>query len=68
MVRPLLGFESPEVGKVACGEKDLAKLDVAAVRRQIGTVIQTARLLPGTIFSNIAGGASITREQAWEAT
>ena len=67
VVRLLLGFESPEVGTVAYDEKDLAKLDVAAVRRQIGTVIQTARLLPGTIFSNIAGGASITREQAWEA-
>ena len=30
-------------------------------------MIQTARLLSGTIFSNIAGGASITREQAWDA-
>ncbi len=67
MVRLLLGFEFPEAGRVAFGGKDLAKLDLAAVRRQIGTVIQTARLLPGTIFSNIAGGASITREQAWDA-
>ncbi len=67
MVRLMLGFESPEAGRVAYGEKDLAKLDLAAVRRQIGTVIQTARLLAGTIFSNIAGGASITREQAWDA-
>ena len=67
MVRLLLGFESPEGGTVGFDGRDLAKLDVAAVRRQIGTVIQTARLLPGTIFSNIAGSASITREQAWAA-
>ncbi len=67
IVRLLLGFETAEAGTVAYGGKDLARLDVAAVRRQIGTVIQTARLLPGTIFSNIAGGASITREQAWDA-
>jgi NHLM bacteriocin system ABC transporter ATP-binding protein len=67
LVRLLLGFESVEAGTVRYDGRDLAKLDVAAVRRQIGTVIQTARLLPGTIFSNIAGSASITREQAWAA-
>jgi ATP-binding cassette subfamily C protein len=67
MVRLLLGFEAPVAGTVSYDGKDLAELDMAAVRRQIGTVIQTARLLPGTIFSNIAGSASIAREEAWAA-
>lgn len=67
LVRLLLGFEAPEAGTVSYGERDLAKLDVAGVRRQVGTVIQTARLLPGTIFSNIAGSAAISRDEAWAA-
>ena len=67
MVRMLLGFEAPAAGSVSYDGRYLAELDMAAVRRQIGTVIQTARLLPGTIFSNIAGSASITREEAWAA-
>jgi ABC-type bacteriocin/lantibiotic exporter with double-glycine peptidase domain len=43
MVRLLLGSESPEARMVAYDEKDLAKLDVAAVRRQIGTAAHTTR-------------------------
>jgi hypothetical protein len=45
MVRMLLGFEAPAAGTVSYDGRDLAELDMAAVRRQIGTVIQTARLL-----------------------
>ena len=36
MVRLLLGCESPQAGIVAYDEKDLAKLDVAAVRGRGG--------------------------------
>ncbi|MDA8297035.1 MAG: NHLP bacteriocin export ABC transporter permease/ATPase subunit [Actinomycetota bacterium] len=67
LVRLLLGFETPELGSVVYDGSDLGTLDTAAVRRQIGTVIQSARLLPGTIFSNIAGGLPITRDEAWAA-
>ena len=67
LVRLLLGFEVPELGSVAYDGRDLSTLDTTAVRRQIGTVIQSARLLPGTIYSNIAGGLPITRDEAWAA-
>ena len=68
LMRLLLGFERPTQGTVTFDGHDLASLDVVAVRRQIGTVLQTATLLPGSIFENISGSAIITREQAWDAT
>ncbi len=67
LVRLLLGFEVPESGSVLYGGRDLQSLDTSAVRRQIGTVIQSARLLPGTVYSNIAGGLPVSRDEAWEA-
>jgi ABC-type bacteriocin/lantibiotic exporter with double-glycine peptidase domain len=37
------------------------------VRRQIGVVTQSARLLPGDIFRNIVGTRALTMDDAWEA-
>ncbi|MCF8532022.1 MAG: NHLP bacteriocin export ABC transporter permease/ATPase subunit [Reyranella sp.] len=68
LLRLLLGFEVPERGGVYYDGKDLETLDLRQVRRQIGTVLETAVLIPGTIFENIAGGAQLTREQVMEAT
>ncbi len=67
IMRLLLGFDKPEAGVVAYDDKDLELLDTTSVRRQIGSVIQGAQLLPGTIFTNIAGGLPITRDDAWDA-
>ena len=48
--------------------KDLETLDLRLVRRQIGTVLETARTcVPGSIYENIAGSAPLTREQVMEA-
>jgi ABC-type bacteriocin/lantibiotic exporter with double-glycine peptidase domain len=47
--------------------QDLASLDVQAVRRQLGVVLQNGRLIAGDIFSNIVGAGSLTLEDAWEA-
>jgi ABC-type bacteriocin/lantibiotic exporter with double-glycine peptidase domain len=46
---------------------DLAGLNVQAVRRQMGVVLQNGRLMSGTIFQNIAGVSALTMDQAWEA-
>lgn len=43
---------------------DLASLDIQAVRRQLGVVLQNGRIGTGSIFENIAAGANITRDQA----
>jgi len=68
LLRLLLGFETPERGGVYYDDKDLETLDLRLVRGQIGTVLETAGLVPGTIFENIAGSAPLARDQVIEAT
>jgi ATP-binding cassette subfamily C protein len=65
LIRLLLGFESPTAGKLYYDGLDLAKLDLPAVRRQLGVVLQDSKLMAGSIFDNVAAGAVITREEAW---
>jgi ABC-type bacteriocin/lantibiotic exporter with double-glycine peptidase domain len=55
LMRLLLGFEQPWSGMVAYDGSDLARLDVASVRRQIGTVLQTAHPLGATVRDCICG-------------
>jgi ABC-type bacteriocin/lantibiotic exporter with double-glycine peptidase domain len=63
----LLGLETPEAGAILYDGQELSRLDVRAVRRQIGSVLQQSTLMAGTIFEHIAGGTLITHEDAWEA-
>lgn len=67
LFRLLLGFDFPESGSVYYDGQDLAGLDVHAVRRQLGVVMQNSRLMSASIFENIASGALITMDEAWEA-
>lgn len=67
LTRLLLAFELPTRGTITYDGHDLATLDVVSVRRQIGSVLQTAQLLPGSIYDNISGTNLLTREEAWEA-
>ena len=66
-MRLLLGFDTPESGAIYYDGQDLSGLDVVAVRRQFGVVLQTSRLGAGSIFENLAGGALISLEDAWDA-
>ncbi len=65
--RLLLGFETPSVGTIYYDGQDMSGLDVDAVRRQLGVVLQNGKLTSASIFENIAGGAQITLDEAWEA-
>jgi NHLM bacteriocin system ABC transporter ATP-binding protein len=67
LLRLLLGFERPEAGVIYYDGQDLADLDIQAARRQIGVVLQSARLGSGTIFDNIVGSGPFTLDDAWEA-
>jgi ATP-binding cassette subfamily C protein len=67
ILRLLLGFEVPQSGTVYYDGQDLAGLDVSAVRRQLGVVLQNGRINAGTIFENISSGALITLDDAWTA-
>ena len=65
IIRLLLGFETPEAGTVSYDGRDLSGLDIAAVRRQLGVVLQNGRIMSGSIWENIAGGAIVTQKQVW---
>ncbi|AFY58608.1 NHLM bacteriocin system ABC transporter, ATP-binding protein [Rivularia sp. PCC 7116] len=67
IIRLLLGFDTPEVGTVYYDGQDLSGLDISAVRRQLGVVLQNGRISSASIFENISGGALITMDEAWEA-
>jgi NHLM bacteriocin system ABC transporter ATP-binding protein len=67
LLRLLLGFETPEEGSVYYDSQDLSGLDINAVRRQLGVVLQNGKIMSGSIFDNLAGGARITLEEAWTA-
>ena len=67
LLRLLLGFEVPESGSIDYDDRALASLDIQAVRRQLGVVLQNGRLMSASIFENIAGNALMTLDDAWEA-
>ncbi len=67
LFRLLLGFEKPEAGTVFFDGKAIDTLDVSAVRRQLGVVMQNAKLATGSIYDNICGGIQLPLEQVWEA-
>ncbi|PAP81935.1 NHLP bacteriocin export ABC transporter permease/ATPase subunit [Rubrivirga sp. SAORIC476] len=67
VLRLLLGFETPEAGAVLYDDHDLAEIDVQAVRRQLGVVLQSGGLMQGDLFTNIVGSSGATHDDAWEA-
>lgn len=67
VLRLLLGFEQPETGVVYYDGQELSKLDVQAIRRQLGVVLQHSRLMSASIFDNICGTARATQEEVWQA-
>ena len=48
-------------------DQDLAELDIARVRRNMGVVLQGSRIMAGDIFQNIVGSRPLNLEQAWDA-
>lgn len=67
LFRLLLGFEEPEIGSILYNNQDISGLDINSIRRQIGTVLQTASISAGSMFENIASGLVITLDEAWMA-
>jgi ATP-binding cassette subfamily C protein len=67
LFRLLLGFEKPETGEIRFDAHELSTLDVQQLRSRFGVVLQNARIIPGTIFENIAGTRMLSEEQAWQA-
>lgn len=67
LVRIILGLEDAESGVTLIDGQDLAGLDRMSVRKQIGTVLQSAGLLPVSIRENVAMGRTLSQAQVWTA-
>lgn len=67
ILRLLLGFEEPESGSIYFDGQDISGLDIQAVRRQIGVVLQNGSMMSGDVFTNITGSSLATMDDAWEA-
>ncbi|MEQ8786905.1 MAG: NHLP bacteriocin export ABC transporter permease/ATPase subunit [Pirellulaceae bacterium] len=67
LMRLLLGFEPPTTGQMLIDGRDLRGMDPTLVRRQIGSVLQNAKIIGGSIFDNIAAGHLVNIDDAWEA-
>jgi NHLM bacteriocin system ABC transporter ATP-binding protein len=67
LFRLFLGFETADAGAIYYDSNDLSGLDIQAVRRQIGVVLQTSKPVNGSMFENIVGSAPLTVNDAWAA-
>ncbi len=67
LFRLLLGFEQPSSGTIFFDGKAIDTLDIMAVRRQMGVVLQNGKLASGSLYENICCGAQLPLERAWEA-
>lgn len=67
LLRLLLGFDTPSDGSIYYDGQDLSGLDITAVRRQLGVVLQNSRINSGSIFDNISASTLLAVSQAWEA-
>lgn len=68
LIQLALGLERPETGSVSYDGRDLAHLDTASVRRQVGVVVQDGALLIGDVRNNIIGEApDLSIDDAWRA-
>ena len=67
LVRMLLGFISPQTGELLVDGIPLQQLAIRAYRRQLGVVMQTARLNAGSIYDVICGGIQRSEEEVWQA-
>ncbi len=65
--RLMLGFEAAESGDILYQGQSIANLDASALRRRIGVVLQSAKIMSGSIFDNITAGLPYSLEEAWEA-
>jgi ATP-binding cassette subfamily C protein len=67
LLRLLLGLAEPDAGIVSFDGRDLSGLDRSSVRRQIGVVMQSSQLMPGSIRDNVDLGRGLSTARIWEA-
>ena len=61
-------MEEPTEGTIYYDGRPLAALNIRSLCRKIGTVFQFSKLMPGTLYANIAfSSANVSEKDAWEA-
>lgn len=69
LLKILMGFETVYSGNVYYDGKPIDSLNKCSLRKKIGSVFQFSRVMPGTIFSNIAFNTTkFSETDVWEAT
>ena len=69
LLKILMGFETACSGNVYYDGKPIDSLNKCSLRKKIGSVFQFSRVMPGTIFSNIAFNTTkFSETDVWEAT
>lgn len=53
LMKLLLGFEKPQMGKIYYDNQDIDGLDKRELRKRLGVVLQEGGLVPGSIYENI---------------
>lgn len=67
LLRLLLGFERSDQGSIYYDNKDIKGINLQAMRRQLGVVLQSGAIIDGTILENINSGRHYSPEQVQEA-
>jgi ATP-binding cassette subfamily B protein len=68
LAKIVCGLYRPQSGRVYAGDRLFDEIDMGALRRRIGVVLQDPMLFAGTIRENVGfGRADVTEEELWEA-
>ncbi|MCR5776468.1 MAG: ATP-binding cassette domain-containing protein [Lachnospiraceae bacterium] len=68
LIRLMLGFETPERGEILYNNTNINDLNLRDIRKNIGSVLQNGKLLPGSIRSNISlTNKDLTDRELWKA-
>ena len=67
LMKILLGFLDPTEGSVLIDGLPLRQINIRHYRRQLGVVLQSTKLPPGSIYDIICAGRSYTDDQVWDA-
>ncbi|MEY2990430.1 MAG: hypothetical protein RLZZ163_1346 [Actinomycetota bacterium] len=67
LFRLLLGFETPDAGSILIDGRPVNSLDMRAVRRQMGVVLQKGQVPSGPLLLVVGGNSGATEAQVWEA-
>jgi len=64
--RLLLGFETPASGNISFDHQDITHLDLTAVRRQIGVVLQQTGIGASSLHRYVSSGFPMDVGEVWE--